>query len=156
MGRALDTEHEEGKGISERQKLRAITGTIDGPTGENWDPCKSLRVLKRRMTWIELSFRKLNLMVHWGERTGSGCVFTDTCLLKKGGYVKEWGNSTRWTMNNGGGVAGREWEKGGVAAGSGERKLIFLLNPLLPTVYILLYNLQDVCWPISNHCLGYS
>lgn len=102
-------------------------------------------------------FRKLNLMVHWGERTGSGCVFIDTCLLKKGGYMKEWGNSSRWTMNNGGGVAGTEWERGGVVTGSGERKLIFLLDPLLPrsSYYSIIYKIyvgpfQTTVWIIPR------
>ena len=42
---------------------------------------KLTQVLKRRVMWKELSFRKLNLMAHRRERTGSGCVFIDIRLF---------------------------------------------------------------------------
>lgn len=115
-----------------------------------------MQVWKGRVMWIELSFRKLNLMGHRGERTRSGCVFIDVSFLKKRGYVKKWGNNTWWTMNNGGRATWREWEMGGEVAGSGERKLILLLDRLLPHVFILFCKIcvgpfQTTVWVIPRH-----
>lgn len=78
MGRALDNEGEERKGISERGNVRSKNsemessrhiGTIDRPAEERvgvhvTEFGKLVQVSKRRVMWIELSLRKLNLMVH--------------------------------------------------------------------------------------------
>ena len=73
----MDNEDEERKGISERRNVVSKDlemesprhGTVGQPTGERagvypGDFGKPTQVLKRRMTWIELSVRKLNLIVH--------------------------------------------------------------------------------------------
>lgn len=68
------------KGMFEQRlgdgKSKAHVGRVDGPTGEQVEvhareSCKLMQVLKRRVMWIELSIRKLNLMVHRGEGTRS-------------------------------------------------------------------------------------
>lgn len=155
------------KGVSERRNVVSKDlemesprhGTIGQPSGERAgvyprDFCKSIQVLKRRMMWIELSVRKLNLIVHW-ERTRSGCVFIDICLLKKRGHVKEWGYSTQWTVNSGGRAAWREWEMGGEAAQGRGNSFFHLTHAymLFPSVYILFYK---ICVGPFQHCLGYS
>lgn len=137
-------------------------GTVGQPTGERagvypGDFGKPTQVLKRRMTWIELSVRKLNLIVHWGERTGRGCVFIDVCLLKKRGHVKEGGNGTPWTMSNGGRAAWRAWEMGGEVAQGRGNSFFHLTHAyiLFPSVYILFYKIyvgpfQTTVWLVPR------
>lgn len=49
-----------------------------------------------------------------------------TSFLKTRGCIKEEGNSAWWTVDSGGGVTWIEWEMGGEATGSGERKFFYL------------------------------
>lgn len=58
-------------------------------------------------------------------------------------------------MDSGGGVTWREWEIGGEAAGSEERKFILLLKLLSPDVYILFCKIyigpfQTIMWVIPQ------
>lgn len=61
------------KGMFEQKlgdgKSKARVGTVDGPVGERAEAHarefgKLMQVLKRRVMWIALSVRNLNLMVH--------------------------------------------------------------------------------------------
>lgn len=47
----------------------------------------------------------------------------------------------------------REQETGGEATGSGERKFNSFARPVVARCLHVI--LQDLCWPISNHDLGY-
>lgn len=51
-------------------------------------------------------------------------------------------------MDSGGGVTWREWEMGGRRLDQGKGNSF--------TGPVVARCLQDLCWPISNHCLGYS